>query len=101
MIDRPPPVDAVTSTLKALLSSPSPSSAPTPVSTFNLSMTDKQRQAKAQLTLPYQHTGGGRGVAVHFGEGGLHFPSAQKGGEVDDDNVFDEDEEIDDDLDDV
>ena len=96
-----PPVDAVSSALNALMAASPPSTtAPTPVSTFSLGVTEKQRAARAQLQLPYQHTGG-RGVAVHFGEAGLSFASAQSAGSGEEDDVVDEDEDVDDDLDDV
>ena len=111
--DSSSPVDSVTSTLRSLLSSSSPSAvslattaptaaAPTPMSTFNLSLSAKQRQAKAQLVLPYQHTGSARGGAgaVHFGQSGLHFTSAQSRiRDVENDQDSDEDEDVDDDLD--
>ena len=101
-------VDAVTSTLQQLLTSsstPSAASPSTPQSSFNLSTSDRQRQAKAQLRLPYQHTGS---LAVSFGEAGLqltkqHSQQQQQQQQQhhgdDDDDVLDDDEEDDDDLD--
>ena len=96
-------VDAVTLTLNSLrFSSPSSAASPSiPQSSFNLSTSDKQRQAKAQLQLPYQHTGG-RHLAVHFGEGGLQLTAADSSGaphqhQLDDDPLDDDEEEDDDD----
>ena len=102
--DSPDTIDAVTSTLNSLLSSSASASASSrtspslPQSSFNLSTSEKQRQAKAQLQLPYQHTGG-RHVAVHFGEGGLQLTAAHNGAahQHDDEDLLDDDEEDDDD----
>ena len=93
--------DAATAALRALLSTSTATAtaAPSfaPVSSFNLSTSEKQRRAKAQLHLPYQHTGAPPADAVTFGASGLQLSNgtAHDG----DDASDDDDEDADDDLD--
>ena len=80
------PTDAITATLSSLMVDPTAAA------------TERQRQAKAALILPYAHTGDMR---VGYGAGGLEVRRVEDVvGAGSDDDLLDDDEEEDDDVDD-